>query len=345
MKTRTLVRALIALLVAALAAGCLGFSAAEEELPAPVLVSVTEGLKLFDPIEIHLEPFPGAEAYAVEMAVEKEDEPFRFMEEIKYDSPDILFTDWPPLKGTEKISVYVRALAGGEIISSWLIIPIEAENVERPEAPAMTLAFSEEPVTNTSEYNVTISEGYEAFAVYIYDEYKGTYIDTTETGYHRLGKYGDVSFRVCGKKDGVWSLPGEEQIVRAEWADELAAPEIEILTDPVYVKEPIQVRLVNADERTEYYSVQLYQSLGQGRYRVATKMKTRDTEFWLTDWNENSEAGDYMLLVECRAGDYNPCRVTGKLIALEERPDEEKVVITPEPGEAADDFDDDEDFE
>lgn len=335
-------KALSLFVLLALLCSLLVTAQAVQKLDMPKVINDPGEIKVFDTVTLEIEPISNAESYHLCVQQRKTNSSLVLWSG-DFQETTLVYSDWEERAEPGLYTFEIWATAEG-YESQYLFYDIEVGDIERPVPPEMTLTVLDEPLTELSRIQVSINDGYDAFVVSIVDHWSSfPYENRTETVFH--AEYiGDISITVTGRKNGVWSLPCEAQTLTVAMAETLAEPKAEILTDPLYVGESIEIQ-VEPVENATYYSARLYLQADNG-FNIVAAAKSEDPHFWIMDWemsqylpeNVVPGAGDYTLVVYALAQSYHESHTPIPVTLLEERPDEEKVLVTPTPAPTSDPF-------
>lgn len=315
--------------------------AAAETLATPELVSAPESVTFYDVITVEVKPVPNAEKYKLHI----KDEHNSISDDYEYDTPVIVYDDWPSWSDDITLTLSITAEAEGFEPGEPLVFEIPVKNCDdsiRPEPPVFTLSFNDEVVTNRTKVTITISEGYDAFTVW--SGHHGTF-PIKDTNKYTEGvtsfstSEGNGSIFIYGRKNGVWSLASETQTFTYVQAEALSAPEFKVLTDPIYFNEPVEIELVSKDEKTEYWRASIGRKSDRKNGIQGFTLSSASTLNYhegddenlvrLTRWRLPKdgifEPGEYTLTVTVLAEKYNEGYLDLPVTVLAERPDDEKA--------------------
>ena len=327
----------------------LASAGAEGKLDTPVLVSVSENPQLFHPIRVEVEPIPNAEKYYMEVTMRTKETSYIF-DRIESDEPVFEYSDWRADASFGVYTMEIWAEAEGYDNSEYLMVDVDVADIEgRPEPPVMNIEY-DGPLTNKTHVKVTISGDYDEWICKT-DSWSSFPSDPKTSYSVDIDEVGTFNIYVLGSKDGVWSHVSEPTVLEPVEAETLAVPEGKVLSDPLYLFEPVQVE-VQPVENAQSYSARIYVPTGDPaypNYQMVAYEVSEETTFWINEWyNKESlkdwwdlelDAGDYVVVFYAVAnGYYDSHSAPVPVTMLPERPEEEKLVITPTPDPNYDPF-------
>ena len=308
-----------------------GAAASADVLETPKLVSAPDGVTFYDTVTIQVEPVPNAEKYVLDV----QDQFNQIHNEYEFDEPVLVYNDWPSWSSELDMEFSVTAVAEGYDAGEPLTLRYKVKNIDdsaRPAPPEVTISYADEVVTNKTKMTITINEGYDAFCVATKSRISFPIPGNSETTI--VGEYcgpgKDTVITIQGRANGVWSLPGKEITLSCIAAEALQSPEIKVLTDPIYLNEPVEIEILSADERTERFSVKIVRPMdGKNHIFGFTLAQTfsEDMHIRIESWKKLQdpfEPGEYVLRVVSLSSDYNDGVTEIPVTVLAERPDEEK---------------------